>query len=164
MEVKMELISEAGMLKPGDHIVVREKDGEKFSAHHGIFVSFEEGIIHLGGIKPNVTVKQTDFLRFIQRMGDKKELWKIIYDSCSPADTVVERAQNFLKNPSMIGSYSLIENNCEHFATNCKLGTAISMQIIQKIRECYRSPVKLFKTVFHSKDSSASFSKSYCKD
>lgn len=92
-------------------------------------------------------------------MGDRKELLKIIYDNCSSAELVIERARNFLKNPSMIGSYSLIENNCEHFATSCKIGTAISMQIIQKIRECYRSPVKLLKTVFHSTDSSASFSK-----
>lgn len=154
----MELILESKTLKPGDHIVVREKEGEIFFAHHGIFVSFEEGIIHLAGIKPNITVTQTDFLRFIRGIGDKKELWRIIYKSCSPADLVVERAQNFLKNPSMIGSYSLIENNCEHFATACKIGTAISMQIIQKIRECYWSPVKLFKTVFHSKDSSDSSS------
>lgn len=147
-------------MKPGDHIVVREKEGEEYSAHHGIFVSFEEGIIHLAGIKPKITVKQTDFLRFYKKkMGDRKELWKIIYDNCSLAELVIERARNFLKNPSMIGSYSLIENNCEHFATSCKIGTAISMQIIQKIRECYRSPVKLFKTVFHSTDSSASFSK-----
>lgn len=45
------------MLKFGDYIVVREKEGEKFFVYYGIFVSFEEGIIYFDGIKLNVIVK-----------------------------------------------------------------------------------------------------------
>lgn len=143
------------MLKPGDHIVVMDKEGNELTSHHGIFISPEEGIIHVAGKKPNATVKKTDFYRFIKDLGDQKELWRVIYETCSPPEVVVDRAKQSFENSSSFGHYSILKNNCEHFATHCKTGVAISIEIIQKIRDCYTSPVKFFKTVFKLSEESS---------
>lgn len=60
-------------------------------------------------------------------MGDRKELWKIIYDNCFLVELVIEWVWNFLKNLLMIGLYFLIENNCEYFVISCKIGIVIFM-------------------------------------
>lgn len=142
------------LLNPGDHIVVVDKKGTELPSHHGIFIGHGEGIIHVAGRVPNLTVRKTDFYVFIKNaVGDKNELWRVIYENCSPPEEVINRAKQSLENS--FGSYSIFKNNCEHFATYCKTGIAISLQIIHKIRDCYVSPVKLFKTAYKSAEDSS---------
>ncbi|KAH1033054.1 hypothetical protein J1N35_045228 [Gossypium stocksii] len=44
-------------------------------------------------------------------------------------DVVIKRAYSFLHKKNF-GEYSLLFNNCEHFATKCKTGTALCNQIL----------------------------------
>lgn len=142
------------LLNPGDHIVVMDKEGSALASHHGIFIGYGEGFIHVAG--RDLTVKKTDFYVFITKaVGDNNELWRVIYENSSPPEEVINRAKQSLENSSSFGSYSIFKNNCEHFATYCKTGVAISLQIIQKIRDCYVSPVKLFKTAYKSAEESS---------
>ncbi|MBA0816721.1 hypothetical protein Gohar_001351, partial [Gossypium harknessii] len=47
----------------------------------------------------------------------------------SEPDVVIKRAYSFLHKKNF-GEYSLLFNNCEHFATKCKTGTALCNQIL----------------------------------
>ncbi|MBA0699679.1 hypothetical protein Goari_001291 [Gossypium aridum] len=43
--------------------------------------------------------------------------------SCSDPNTVIKRAYDYLRDQNF-GDYSFVFNNCEHFATKCKMGKA----------------------------------------
>ncbi|XP_040941464.1 protein LEAD-SENSITIVE 1 isoform X1 [Gossypium hirsutum] len=47
----------------------------------------------------------------------------------SEPDVVIKRAYSFL-HKNNFGEYSFFFNNCEHFATKCKTGTALCNQIL----------------------------------
>lgn len=50
----------------------------------------------------------------------------------------------------------MIKNNCEHFATKCKTGIAISKQVIEKIRECILNPFQVYRYAVASSGGSGS--------
>jgi len=55
-----------------------------------------------------------------------------VYDyegNCNDADTVVSRAASVESGYTPWDEYSLVSNNCEHFATWCKIGQKNSKQV-----------------------------------
>lgn len=87
--------------------------------HHGIDCG-DGTVIHLR--KRNEVITQSPFQEFT---GGKKVYVKHYPLSFVP-DVVVHRAQSRLGEEAQ---YNLLFNNCEHFATWCKLGYAYSQQV-----------------------------------
>ena len=62
-------------------------------------------------------------------------LFVLFYETVSsfsktlPRDEIVEKARYYLKNPEKWDEYSLVFNNCEHFATFCATGEKSSVQV-----------------------------------
>ncbi|XP_055999232.1 uncharacterized protein LOC130047790 [Ostrea edulis] len=141
-----ENVTEYRTLQPGDQLAVEgEMHGIDYY-HHGIFISHTEGIIEYGGEnKANARVRQVDLLQFTGY--GKRRLVKITYpdDQCLPPDEVVENAKKLLANPSKWGGYNAIKNNCEHFAMKCKTGMAVSIQVIEKLKECIKNPFQALR-------------------
>ncbi len=103
----------------GDHIRVKRK----LYFHHGIDVG-EGAVIHFTGEpgnKVNARVMETSVQEFLD--GGKLEI--VRYKNSFPPDQVVEKARRHLGE----SEYSLIFNNCEHFARWCKTGDKKSEQV-----------------------------------
>lgn len=115
-------------LKKGDHLTVPgQRDGIKYF-HHGIFISHIDGVIDFGGAdKETAIVQQVDLFEFAR---DPKSLYRVIYPEgkCLEPEEVVKRAKLLLKDPKSYPDYNALTNNCEHFATYCKIGFGISLQ------------------------------------
>lgn len=107
--------------------------------HHGIYVGGNVGVIHYGGEnKRNAVIKDDDILEF----WGSKRLMKITYpkrEARDPED-VIKTAKWLKDNPAEWGSFDLINNNCEHFATYCKIGKAVSTQVGEKIKIMVKNP------------------------
>ncbi|MDY6853783.1 MAG: lecithin retinol acyltransferase family protein [Thermodesulfobacteriota bacterium] len=109
-------------LQPGDHIYVRRYS--RFYSHHGIYMG-NNRVVHYTGNggkeKKSPRVKETvleEFLKggTLRRYKHKKRL---------PQDETLKLAREYLTD----GDYSLIFNNCEHFATYCATGKKKSRQV-----------------------------------
>lgn len=135
---------QSSSLRPGDQLAVEGDILGYEYYHHGIFISHEEDIIDFGSAnKLETTVRQVDLLKFTGY--GRRRLVRIVYleNQCLPPELVVKNAKELLQNPNKCGPYHLIENNCEHFATKCKTGVAISMQVIERMRECINNPLQM---------------------
>lgn len=93
----------------------------------------------------------------------KRRLVRINYPNgdCLPPEIVAENAEKLVEDPNRWGAYDLLKNNCEHFASKCKTGVAVSFQVIQKIRECLQNPLQLIKYAAASSGASGSGSGSF---
>jgi hypothetical protein len=103
----------------GDHIFVK-----RFGyTHHGIDCGNGTVIHYTGevGQKSEAAIRRTPLEAFLKN----GEVHVRPYGACDDADAVVERAE------SRVGEdkYHLVFNNCEHFATWCKTGSARSEQV-----------------------------------
>ena len=110
---------------PGDHICVRRKG--KFYTHHGIYLGDGKVIHFAGSIREMVDpeVHETDLVSFLKggilrRRDHKRRL---------PASKTIPIARKQLSDKS----YSMIWNNCEHFATYCATGKKRSRQVRKAI-------------------------------
>ena len=106
---------------PGDHIYVKRKS--RFYIHHGIYMG-EGKVIHFtGSIREKVDpeVRETDLSRFLK--GGK--LKKRDYRKRLPASETIRIAKEQLSDKN----FSIIWNNCEHFATYCATGKKKSRQL-----------------------------------
>ncbi|HIJ58045.1 MAG TPA: lecithin retinol acyltransferase family protein [Deltaproteobacteria bacterium] len=117
-------LTEAGLL-PGDHICVRRRS--RFYTHHGIYIGNGK-VIHFSGSvreKKDPKVQETDLSGFLKggilrRRGYRERL---------PASETINIAREQLSEES----YSMIWNNCEHFATYCATGKKKSRQVKRAI-------------------------------
>ncbi len=110
-----------GDLRGGDHISARRRGG--FYTHQGIYVG-EGKVIHYTGSrkeKVNAVVKETTLLRFSKGKPLKR---RNHIGRLSPSRTV-----DLAKSQLSHGRYSMLWNNCEHFATFCATGEKDSRQI-----------------------------------
>ena len=108
-------------LEFGDHIYVRRK-GLLYS-HHGIYAG-KGTVIHFKGAdkeKRDPSVIITDIDNFLS----SGELKKRNYKSRLPNDETLRIARDHLSKKG----YSLVFNNCEHFATYCATGKKKSIQV-----------------------------------
>ena len=110
-----------GDLSPGDHICVRRRG--RFYTHHGIYLG-EGKVIHFAGSireMEDPEVHETELVTFLKggilRRRDYEE-------RLTPSKTIRIAKQQLLN-----GSYSMIWNNCEHFATYCATGKKRSRQV-----------------------------------
>jgi hypothetical protein len=105
----------------GDHVYVRRR-GLLYS-HHGIYAG-DGTVIHFKGIekeKRDPAVIITDIDNFL----NSGELRRRDYKRRLPHSETLRRARkHLLKN-----GYSLVFNNCEHFATYCATGKKRSLQV-----------------------------------
>ncbi|PAX51198.1 lecithin retinol acyltransferase family protein [Brunnivagina elsteri] len=85
--------------------------------HHGIDCG-DGTVIHYDGEK----IAQVSIATF--RAGKNQDFVKL-YGQCYPDDKVIQRAKSRLGE----SKYSLLFNNCEHFATWCKTGLSDSEQV-----------------------------------
>lgn len=154
IEISSENVVEYRSLRPGDQLAVQgEREGIDYY-HHGIFISAEEGLIDFDGPnKREATVRSVDLLKFTNH--GRRRLVRITYPKgqCLPPEVVVDNAKKLLKNPHRWGAFDIITNNCEHFATKCKTGIAISNQVTMKIRECILNPFQIYSYAVASSDS-----------
>ncbi len=114
------LLSEADLL-PGDHIYV--KRSSRLYKHHGIYIGHGK-VIHVSGSireKMHPEVRGTDLSSFLKG----GTLRRRVYKKRLPASKAIRIAKKQLRN----GSYSMIWNNCEHFATYSVTGKKKSRQV-----------------------------------
>lgn len=88
--------------------------------HHGIDCG-DGNVIHYR--KPSEIVEKTSLKTFTR--GNKIYVREYPEGFCFIDDVVVSRAENRIGE----NKYNLLFNNCEHFATWCKTGTADSKQV-----------------------------------
>ncbi|WP_390820064.1 lecithin retinol acyltransferase family protein [Thermoleptolyngbya sichuanensis] len=88
--------------------------------HHGIDCG-DGSVIHYSKATEPPTIRQTEFSAF--SWGNRVFVKQ--YTVCYLPDIVIERAESRLGEQR----YSLLENNCEHFATWCKTGRSVSEQL-----------------------------------
>ena len=123
-------------LKRGDHIAVEgEVAGVKYY-HHGIFLGHNIGVADFGGTnKADASVRVVDILQFTDQ--GRRQLIRYLYRSteCLSQEEAARNAERLAANPHMWGAYDLVKNNCEHFATRCKIGRPVSFQVLKKLRE-----------------------------
>ena len=108
-------------LQPGDHIRVKRK--RRFYTHHAIYMGDGE-VIHVTGSireKTDPEVKKTDLQRFLKGGTLKRREYK----ERLPASETIRIAERHISDKS----YSMIWNNCEHFATYCVTGKKKSRQV-----------------------------------
>ena len=98
----------------GSHLIVRRLG----YVHHGIYVG-NHRVIHYSGEptrKRDASVRESSLEDFAS--GGK--IMVLAYSCCDSPATVIDRARSRLGERD----YDLVHNNCEHFATWCKLGAA----------------------------------------
>jgi len=109
------------LLLPGDHIYVKRKT--RFYTHHGIYIGDGKVIHFTGSIREKVDpeVRETNLSRFLK--GDK--LKRRNYKKGLNASETIRIAKEQLSDKN----FSMIWNNCEHFATYCATGKKKSRQV-----------------------------------
>lgn len=105
----------------GDQIFILEPfvNFQGMYEHHGIDCG-DGSVIHLR--KSNEIITRTRFSEFTKR----QTVYVKHYPQSFVPDVVVHRAQSRLGEKAR---YNLLFNNCEHFATWCKLGHSHSQQV-----------------------------------
>jgi hypothetical protein len=135
----------ADYLKPGDHIAWHRQLGYW---HHAIvteITSIGIRVIHWYSAvceNPECTIKE----QRIDLQSQNGSLYRMDYEEkivkANPARLVIARARSRISEKG----YDLIRNNCETLASSCKIGVAISQQIIwawKEIKnECKKSGLK----------------------
>lgn len=118
---------ESEILRPGDHICCR-RYGLVY-AHHGIYLGGDQ-VVHYSdsagiGRKAGACVGVSTLSEFLR--GDP--LRRVKYSDAHSGEQALLRAEKLLE----AGGYSVIWNNCEHFATFCVTGRRRSVQVLRAL-------------------------------
>lgn len=108
-------------LFPGDHIYVKRR--RRLYVHHGVYMG-DGKVIHFTGSvreKKDPKVQETDLSGFLKG----GVLRRRDYEERLRASETVTVAKNQLSD----SRYSMLWNNCEHFATYCVTGKRKSWQV-----------------------------------
>jgi hypothetical protein len=163
MQEKMERLLADDFLKPGDVIGAFRGAYE----HYGIYVGHNR-VIHYAGrgndFSGEISIHEAPFREFIKNsksyfvvsFTNEKYPVKIqastnfiansIFDCGNETFNTVFSAEETLRRAySRLGEkeYSLIKNNCEHFAMWCKIGVAKSTQVQQMVKHVVASGIKV---------------------
>lgn len=130
---KMRVVKDQKDLKPGDILGVSRGMYE----HYAVYIGNGE-VIHYAAetsdFRGGAAIRRAPFQNFL---GTAKSYFVVCFPEdifCFSAEETVRRAEEKLGETK----YSLISNNCEHFAIWCKTGCTESQQVetaIQKITE-----------------------------
>lgn len=109
-------------LRPGDHLIV-VRGGY---SHHGVYVG-NRRVVHFTGeplAKKGAHIEEEDLRVFF---GGCTSVGVVEHADALPSDEILARARSCLGSGE--GTYDLLINNCEHFATWCVTGHAHSSQV-----------------------------------
>lgn len=142
-EFQSEDITDERVLKRGDHLAVEGQSTKVEYYHHGIYLGPSKGVADFGGDGKQGKPRNVSLSQFTDN--GKRRLSRIVYTqgTCLPSEEAAQEAEKLIENPDRWGPYNLISNNCEHFATKCKTGYAVSKQVIEKIRYCISNPMAI---------------------
>lgn len=110
-------------LRLGTHLKV----SRGIYSHHGIYVG-NGNVVHYSGFAEMFKKGKIELTSIDDFMGEAKDLFRVKYSSkCAvfSDDEICERALSRLNE----NNYSLVTNNCEHFATWCVTGVERSDQV-----------------------------------
>lgn len=111
--------------------------------HHGIYTGNDE-VANFGAAdisqKFSAKLKIVSLESFTESGMRRLVRFKYPREVQLPADETVRLAKLLVQNPDLWGKYNLFTNNCEHFATRCKIGKAVSPQVLEKIHVALRIP------------------------
>lgn len=116
----------SGRFKPGDHLKVSRGifAHPRIYTHHGIYVGGWLPVIHYPGEVFSDTKSPICRVSFEAFAADG-DVEVVRYGDCLPAEETIRRAESRLGERE----YSVVTNNCEHFARWCKTGQDASEQV-----------------------------------
>jgi len=135
---RQRIVSYSEILKPGDVIFVWRPLGYK---HYGVVSEVSHNyvfVVHYWsyGPKTEAIIRQDPIELFAMKEDGKvhvldfsSKIVRMIYGAPLEAQTVVSKALRKLGRKG--GKYSLLENNCEHFAIKCKTGRSRCWQSLK---------------------------------
>lgn len=114
-------------MRHGDHLIVHRYG----YTHHGIYLDTDKkhDVIHFSGEplrKSEASIRRTTLKKFL--VGRIPFIREYHVPTRSPKETV-RTAKEILKGAQEWGEYSLAYNNCEYFATFCKIAEFRSDQV-----------------------------------
>ena len=152
LKVQYREVHRLSEIRQGDHIMWDRREGY---GHHAIVEHVNPNdisVVHYNGpspssqkIKGKIVTEQLD--PFGRQHGRP---FVVDYTSSLPADTVIQKAKSKLGEVE----YSLLLNNCEHFATWCKTGQHVSAQVM-KVIECAKKYATMCYDFANPKEASA---------
>lgn len=93
--------------------------------HHGIYIGGGM-VIHYAGFAEAFKYAPVEVVTLKEFQGNSKYIKEVSYPNpCFSAEEIVERAMSRLAE----NRYSLVFNNCEHFAHWCVMGKSASRQV-----------------------------------
>src|SRR5262249_9274150 len=107
-------------LRVGSHIKVRRVG----YYHHGIYVGRGQ-VIHYEGLSNGWTKKGPIARTALKKFSDGSEIEIVKHEKPFSRDRIISRARSKLQEQD----YSLLQNNCEHFAPWCLTGSSKSKQV-----------------------------------
>lgn len=142
-----ESVSKSKSIKPGDVIFVNRG----LYKHYGVYVGNDTVIHFSGGSNGELSAQKACILKTSLEKFRKdgkiqvENRQNMQEKSFSPRETVM-RAMNAVGSEK--GKYSLIWNNCEHFANWCKYGEKRSVQVEKAAKNLARISVLTFGLIF----------------
>lgn len=114
-------------MKHGDHLIVHRYG----YMHHGIYLDTDKkhNVIHFSGEplrKSEASVRRTTLKKFL---AGGTPFIREYYVATRPPKETVRTAKDIIKGVEGWGKYNLTYNNCEHFATFCKIAEFRSDQV-----------------------------------
>ena len=99
--------------------------------HHGIY---SDGKVYhfIGNDKSQATISLDSFMDFVAGR-TATFIFRYPQDGCLPPNNVVANAREIFTTKKW-PEYSLLWNNCEHFATYCKTGKGYSTQVWSEVQ------------------------------
>lgn len=137
------------LIKPGDIVFV----DRVFYKHYGVYIGNNSVVHFSGGDDGELSASKACILKTSLEKFSKGEKVQIEnrknqqYKSFSQKETVM-RAVNAIGSEK--GKYSLIWNNCEHFANWCKYGEKRSVQVEKVAKNLAIISVLSFGLIFSS--------------
>lgn len=135
VRVPSNLVNNLNEMKPGDHI----KFKRYMYSHHAIVmkvdaVNNEYTVIHYASNNKSQFERKANIMKETKRF-KRNTVHLIMYSEFFkdplkrlPNDLTLDIAKCFIDNRELLDPYTVLMNNCEHFAFSCTLGYAISYQ------------------------------------
>ncbi|KAI0212427.1 hypothetical protein LSAT2_002668 [Lamellibrachia satsuma] len=153
--VEVENITKFRLLHAGDHLAVAgDLHGEEYW-YHGIFISFTKGVVDFRGedldlpyegvLERKALLRLVDVLEFTNTGKDRLVRVHSPAEQCRSPEEVTDAAERLLENPDEFGHHNFIYNNCQHFATYCKIGHKAPLDGFAEGVHHLNSPIELWR-------------------
>lgn len=122
---------EYSILKKGDQVAVKGQMNGTNYYHHGIFLGHQVGVAHFGHIdQSKAKVRIVDLFHFMGGGNGVRNLFRIVFpkDKARSNEETAKTAEFLADREGGYSFYDLENNNCEHFATKCSTGLALSAE------------------------------------